>query len=202
MCKQKIKTNRAHSAFTLLEMLLVISLTLLLAGLIFPTIGSLRKRAEGAVCTNNLRQIGLAVELKVQDNGNIYPYIDGDNSSKIYPGTIHENEALSLEEILKPHGIATAGGSAGKSLRCPSDAAENYLQSRKGSSYEWYSIIDGESAASAKIYISGGTLLLPLWRFPLAGDYESVHLFGSKNILFADGHVEAYTGLNIMNSVK
>lgn len=203
MYNPKTSKSSLSNAFTLLELLLVISLIALLAGLVFPAVGTVRKRAESTACANNLRQIGLAVMQKVQDNGNIYPYIEGDSSAMVYTGTIHESEAKSLAATLKDYGFTDTGAATDKSLRCPADTvAKNYLPANKGSSYEWYSFIDGESAASAKIYLSEGTLVLPLSRFPIAGDYDSVHSRKSKNILFADGHVDSYTGLDIKEDVK
>lgn len=191
MCDRK-KPN-SDKAFTLLELLLVISLIALLSGLVFPAIGTLQRQAESTACASNLRQIGLAVMHKVQDNGNIYPFVEGDPADPVYAP---EDGAESLCDALKPYGITD------KALRCPADVkGKNYFKD-KGSSYEWFSFIDGERAVSAKIVLPEGTLVLPLGRFPIAGDYELVHSRKRLNILFADGHVDSYTGPGVREDVK
>jgi len=193
MCNRKKKKARLRDAFTLLELLLVISLIALLAGLIQPAMESLRKQAEATACASNLRQIGLAVMQKVQDNGNMYPYVEGDPTDPVYSP---EDGAESLVETLKPYGITD------RSLRCASDKQHNNYFGSKGSSYEWFSFIDGERAVSARIYLPEGTLILPLMRFPIAADYELVHFRKRMNILFADGHVAPYTGPGVRAEVK
>jgi prepilin-type N-terminal cleavage/methylation domain-containing protein/prepilin-type processing-associated H-X9-DG protein len=193
MCNRKKENSLANRAFTLLELLLAVSLIALLAGLIFPTIDTIRLQSESAACASNLRQIGLAVMQKVQDNGDIYPLVEGDPSNPIYaPG----DGAESLAETLKPYGVTE------RVLRCPSDARKNgYFQS-KGNSYEWFSFIDGERPASARIYLPVGTLALPPMRFPITADYELVHFRSRMNILFADGHVDSYTGPGVREDIK
>lgn len=193
MFNRKKKKIAPNSAFTLLELMLVVSVIVLLAGLVFPVTESVRKQAESAACASNLRQIGLAVMQKVQDNGNLYPYVEGDPSNPVYSP---EDGAQSLADTLKPYGITD------KLLRCPSDVkADNYFTSR-GSSYEWFSFIDGERDVSAKIYLPEGTLVLPLMRFPITADYKLVHSRKRMNILFADGHVDSYTGPGVKEDVR
>jgi len=192
MCRKKKKT-KLHRAFTLIEMLLTMSLVALLAGLTFPAIETLGKRAESTACSSNLRQIGLALMQKVQDNGGIYPYVEGDPADPVHAP---QYGAQSIADTLRPYGITD------KVLRCPSDAKDkNYFGSR-GCSYDWFSYIDGERIVSAKIDLSGGTLVLPLMRFPITGDYELVHNSKRMNILFADGHVDPYTGPGVREDVK
>ncbi len=56
-------TNRktpGRAAFTLVELLVVISIIALLIGLLLPALGAARDAARGAACLSNLRQIGLA----------------------------------------------------------------------------------------------------------------------------------------------
>jgi len=179
--------------FTLIELLLSISLIAMLAGLIFPAMESMRTQAETTACASNLRQIGLAVMQKVQDNSEIYPFIEGDPMDPIYePG----DGAQSLVDTLQPYGITD------KSVRCPSDVKKDNYFSRNGSSYEWFSFIDGERAVSAKIYLPEGTLVLPLMRFPITADYKLVHTRKRMNILFADGHVDSYTGPGVREDVR
>lgn len=58
-----------HRGFTLVEVLVVIGITSLLAALLLPVFISVRERARIAPCTSNLRQIHLAREMYMQDNG-------------------------------------------------------------------------------------------------------------------------------------
>lgn len=175
---------------------MVIALIALLSGLVFPAIGTLRKQAESTACASNLRQIGLATLQKVQDNGNIFPYIEGDPADPFYSP---EQGAKSLAETLKPYGITE------KELRCISDVSANNNFASKGSSYEWFAFIDGENAANPKIDLTSqgvGVLQLPLWRFPLAYDTDYVHFGKRINVVYADAHMQALTGTTVLESVK
>ena len=55
------------SAFTLIELLVVIAIIVILAALLFPVFASARDKARQAACFSNLRQIGSALSLYVQD---------------------------------------------------------------------------------------------------------------------------------------
>jgi len=173
-------SSPAQRAFTLIEVICVIAIVILLAGLISPAMKSMTARAETVACAANLRGIGIAMSQKLQDTGNIYPKVESDPSNPIYPP---EAGALPLSEILKPFGVTEAG------LRCPADVRKSNYFAQRGSSYEWFPLVDGEVAIAPNIYIPSGVLTLPLARLPMAADFSHVHL-GRQNVLFADGHVQ------------
>ena len=63
--------------FTLMELLVVISIMGLLAGILLPTLSMARQRALRAECISNLRQIGIALLLYAGDYNGSYPIAGG-----------------------------------------------------------------------------------------------------------------------------
>src|SRR5262245_57150515 len=59
--------------FTLIELLVVIAIIAILAAILFPVFARAREQARKATCLSNLRQMGTAVTMYVQDYDETYP---------------------------------------------------------------------------------------------------------------------------------
>ncbi len=71
----------SRRAFTLLELLVVISVIAVLAGLLIPTIGLVRRLVNDVKCGNNLQQIAAAIESYKSENTDQWPnHMIGDNT--------------------------------------------------------------------------------------------------------------------------
>jgi len=66
-------TRQTNGGFTLIELLVVIAIIAVLMGILMPVLGKVRKQAWGATCQSNLRQMGMAAVLFIQDNDGLIP---------------------------------------------------------------------------------------------------------------------------------
>ncbi len=71
-------TPRTHTAFTLIELLVVIAIIAILASLLLPALGKAKTKAQGVVCQNNLRQLGLSWTMYAHDFNDWVPPNIGD----------------------------------------------------------------------------------------------------------------------------
>jgi prepilin-type N-terminal cleavage/methylation domain-containing protein/prepilin-type processing-associated H-X9-DG protein len=67
------EAKKSQKAFTLIELLVVIAIIAILAAILFPVFARAREQARKAACQSNLKQIGMAVMMYVQDYDEKYP---------------------------------------------------------------------------------------------------------------------------------
>ncbi|CAN5777670.1 hypothetical protein BH09VER1_BH09VER1_17330 [soil metagenome] len=104
--------SAVSTAFTLIELIVVVSIVVILATLLFPLIGTAMDRAKGAACVGNLRSCGGAILSYAADHdgklppSTLYTYPQADATGPDYEG-VQFTEAI-LNYI-----------SSGKMLYCP-----------------------------------------------------------------------------------
>jgi prepilin-type N-terminal cleavage/methylation domain-containing protein/prepilin-type processing-associated H-X9-DG protein len=67
------RTSQSSSAFTLIELLVVIAIIAILAAILFPVFAQAREKARSISCLSNMKNIGLAAMMYVQDYDETYP---------------------------------------------------------------------------------------------------------------------------------
>ena len=166
-------------AFTLVELLVVLAISGVLAALLMPALGKAKEAGRSTACIGNLRQVGIALQVYVESNNNRLPVMRdramGTNQppTDLLPGT---------EKVL-----ASELGNTNL-LRCPSDRAEIFLKT--GSSYSWNSLLNGQRDDNLNVF----GLHFDPHAIPVFFDKESFHSArGPKkgvNYLYADGHIK------------
>jgi len=69
-----ISSSFKGSAFTLIELLVVIAIIAILAAMVLPAMTRAKQQGKCARCIGNLRRLGIALKLYVDDNDQRYPY--------------------------------------------------------------------------------------------------------------------------------
>lgn len=68
---------RARAGFSLVELLVVIGIIGVLAALLLSAVSHVKAQAHSATCKNHLRQMGVALQMYVDDHQNRFPYYRG-----------------------------------------------------------------------------------------------------------------------------
>jgi prepilin-type N-terminal cleavage/methylation domain-containing protein/prepilin-type processing-associated H-X9-DG protein len=164
-----------HRGFTLIELLVVIAIIAILAALLMPALSKAKESGRSTACISNLRQIGIALQLYVQDNNRYLP--------RMYDRTTAStNGQPSPDTVLRSYlGNLNV-------LKCPSDTRKIFEQT--ASSYAWNFLLNGHREDDLAVF----GLQFDAHAMPLFYDKEGFHAARGAgrevNYLYADGHIK------------
>jgi len=202
-----IQLKNKH-AFSLIELLIIASITVFLATLVIPMYRAQKDKAMGDQCAANLKQIGAAFKLYGNDWGGKFPNCgEGAGPAPAAPGN------CKLYAALKPY----LPGDGTKFFMCPADTGDALVGGQATpfytlvwwSSYAWpvgwgYGWINGLPQDNpVRPGYPAWMRNTPLSKRPALFEHRPWHritsqtagtgwtnISGSDNTLFCDGHVE------------
>ncbi|HEX2951604.1 MAG TPA: DUF1559 domain-containing protein, partial [Armatimonadota bacterium] len=180
-----VETHDHRGGFTLIDLLVVIAIIAILAAILFPVFAKAREKARQTQCLNNLKQIGMGIQMYTQENDEKFPVAftePSGNANGIYDdGT----DALQWRTDIGSY------VSAEKVFKCPSVG-----KNTSGYYYGYEAFLSGRALGGFNARLND---------IPVVGDAEapvlespseaSMRHNGKANWTFGDGHVGQYTPL-------
>lgn len=156
-------------AFTVLEMLVAVAIIGILLAVAIPVVSAVNKKIDSAKCLENLRVIGVGLNVYVADHDHRMPALSGRRSST-------QEDVPVIDTVLAEYVPGKAA------FQCPLDAG---LARITGTSYGWNTVLNNQPVAALKFAI-GDLIFSDKSSIPILSDKEDWHA-GRKNFLYADG---------------
>ena len=188
--------GRRLSAFTRVELVAIVAVAGVLAGLAACALADATAKSRGICCNCRLKQIGLAFRIFAYDHGGAFPM------------SISTNKGGSMEhasEAFRHFQAISNELSTPKILACPSDTRKPApdFSALSNANISYFLGLDAKDSASEELLggdrslttnsVPLGSGLLELTTNQTVGWTAQIHK-NAGNVLFGDGHVDSLSG--------
>lgn len=204
-----MKATRPNG-FTLIELLVVIAIIALLAALLLPALSQAKEKARQAKCLNNLKQIGMAISIYLQEFDGYFPPYDYAGDGTYW--SQHQYARTLANLYLKGREVVTCPTAARFVIAFPESRQTTYcvngrIWSLSGSGFNRWNqesrmnnssaigcVWDSSYRPNAQAFW-GGSYDWPVGSGDFSYDYSTWGRFGNYhsggfNVLFCDMHAE------------
>lgn len=132
---------RKNKGFTLIELLVVIAIIAILAAILFPVFAKARESARSTTCLSNIKQLGLALQMYMGDNDQLFPiaWQEYANSVGDVNGELYNGHTGPWNEVTYDYAVTCSYRvqlepyvKSGSLFRCPSDTGSAWGTSKTG----------------------------------------------------------------------
>ncbi|MCB1076327.1 MAG: prepilin-type N-terminal cleavage/methylation domain-containing protein [Verrucomicrobiae bacterium] len=180
MKSRTFHSGRRGQAFTMVEVLVAVSIIALLLGISVPAYSRMKGLARSSHCVSNLRQIGISLNTYLAEHGLKLPVMvplrEDINELTDLDG---DGETDAIDVTLRPYVNDVI------SFWCPADAEK--IHEKTGTSYFWNSALNGQDISAINFL----GLSKNAAGIPVVADKENFHknVGDEVNVLYVDGHV-------------
>ncbi len=198
------RSNVKH--FTLIELLIVIAIIAILAGMLLPALNKVKQKARSIKCTSNLKNLGLILRMYADLDPNRDYFVNDTNASPIWSSHLIKLQMLpDKSPITQCPGFSFAPNRVGHSWFTYGGASSFVKAHGQYLRYDRLASVNGSRPKPSNLFLLADCYSInekmPLFRTSYINDSNFSHISFPHNrignLVFADGHADGFTMRNI-----